>query len=626
DGLMPPGRHLAQLRLTYAYNTTTGWSTQQTTVPWPVQVRRPDLSAFGYGWWSAHDTLLVDSGRFVTIMQGDSRQVAFIREGDNLRTPAGEFSTLAQASDGTWTRTYRDGSTMQFNADGRLTRISDRYGNFQLLLYESNGRSVPTGSWDLTTRLRRIVDSSENSFDFVYSDAGYLAEIRDSAGRSYRFEHDEQGFLIATIDPLGQREQFGYDANGGMTSHTDKRGNATRYVLDAQGRLVSRTWPTGSDLTVSYSADQISVTTDRSTPIVTTLDARFNPVARFNGVYTATTTYNDQLLPERSDSPPMTMLYDANGQVIETLAVMTMQIERNAPFDLPSRIITSDGNDTRYAYDTAGNLIAFTDALGQRYTMTYDANGQPLSISDPLGNTTRFSYDSRGQISSVRDPLNRQTNFSYDTAGNLLTSQDALGRTTTMEYDALNRMTSLVDALNGTMALEYDANNNLVSLIDPSGREHGMIYDQLDRLTERNFPDGGSERFAYDPFGNLTSFTDARTVLTTMRYDAANRLIEKAVTDGPTVRYAYDDLNQEMRRNDGQLDTLTSYLENTVGFPLHEQQLANGLPLSVTTEFDYGLGYAPMQFFALQRSDFWGGALEGPQDTAGNPWYAPNFD
>ena len=71
---------------------------------------------------------------------------------------------------------------MIYNADGRLERITDRYGNFQLLLYESNGKTVPAGGWALTTRLKRITDTSGNTFDYFYDANGWLARIQDSAG------------------------------------------------------------------------------------------------------------------------------------------------------------------------------------------------------------------------------------------------------------------------------------------------------------------------------------------------------------------------------------------------------------------------------------------------------------
>ena len=189
------------------------WSFFDTDMKWPVRVTRNDLSPFGRGWFSAHDTLLVDRGQWVTIVEGDGSQVNFtLGASGGYLPPTGDFSTLTHNADGTWTRAYRDGSSVIYNADGRLERITDRYGNFQLLLYESNGKTVPAGGWGLTTRLKRITDTSGNTFDYFYDANGWLARIQDSAGRIYRLEHDASGRLTAFIDPLGGRETFAYDA------------------------------------------------------------------------------------------------------------------------------------------------------------------------------------------------------------------------------------------------------------------------------------------------------------------------------------------------------------------------------------------------------------------------------
>ena len=55
----------------------------------------------------------------------------------------------------------------------------------------------------------------------------------------------------------------------------------------------------------------------------------------------------------------------------------------------------SDGTDTQFNYDAAGDLTSVTDVLGQTYNLTYNAQGQPLSISDPLGHITIDAVQSR---------------------------------------------------------------------------------------------------------------------------------------------------------------------------------------------------------------------------------------
>lgn len=585
---LPPGATVGTLSTLWNFITSAGGSIYRKDVQYASQVRRPDLSPFGLGWFSPHDTLLIDRGKTVSIFLGDGRQAAYALVGGSYVAPDGDFSSLTKNPDGSWTRAFRDGSSQQFNGDGRLTRISDRYGNFQTLTYESNGKTIPPGSWGLTTRIKRVADTSGNFFDYAYDTNGWLASITDSTGRVYGYEHDSAGRMAAAIDPLGQRETYTYDSRGMMTSHTDKRGSTTSYVLDDEGRVVSRAWPTGTTLTMAYSGKEVTMTTDRGTPIRTVLDSVFNPIARYNGVYTVTTTYNNDLLPETVNPTPSTTLYDGNGNVIAVLAATAAKIEHGGRFDQVSRSTTSDGNDTRFNYDAGGNLTSFIDVLGQQYSMTYNASGQPLTSIDPLGNATTLTYDARGQVTSVTDPLGRLTQLTYDAAGRMTKIRDAAGQDTTMAYDALNRLTAMTNALGGQTKFDYDPNGNLTKLTDASSRGITYAYDSLNRRTSATQADGGAESYQYDPNGNISRLTDARGRTIDWTYDAADRPASKAVQGGPNVSYGYNTADRLTSRNDGALSMSVAYLQDTGTLPSTIQQTATGMPLNATNDYAYG--------------------------------------
>ena len=592
----PPGVNMGALNVTFKYGDplcSGCWkNTFESDKEWPMIVVRDDLSPFGIGWFSPHDILLVDHGDWVTVVLSEGRQLHFekLLEG-GYNSPPGEFTTLESNPDGTWTGTYHDGSTYTFNEDGRLTRIQEnRYGNFQSLLYESNGQAVPEGRWGLRTRIRRVTDTSGNTFDYAYNPAGWLASITDSAGRVYSYEHDAQGHLTASIDPLGQREEFSYDAQGFMTSHTDKRGYTTSYVLDEQGRVVTRTWPTGTDLQVIYAEKQVDLTLDNGSPIVTTLNENYSPVARFNGVYTTVTTYNDELQPQSGTNVPQTTLYNANGQVIEVIIATTLQLERNAPFNRVSRATSSDGGDMSYAYDAQGNRTGMSDALGQSYQMTYNALGQVQTISDPLGNTTSLVYDGRGLVMQITTPTGEVQQMGHDPAGNLTSLVDALNNVTTMTFDDLNRLIEISDALGGLITMTYDAGDNLATISDQTGRTIDYSYDSINRLTGTTYADGGGESFTYDASGNLTGMTDARGQAINWSFDAAQRATQKMVQDGPTVDYSYDDYDQPTQVYDGAPLTDIYYLPDTLGKPLRQVQAASGMPLDVSIDYAYSGG------------------------------------
>ena len=58
------------------------------------------------------------------------------------RGPTSDPSTLVQNEDGSWTRTYPDGTVIQFNSSGQETSESDRNGNTFTYAYVASGAAA----------------------------------------------------------------------------------------------------------------------------------------------------------------------------------------------------------------------------------------------------------------------------------------------------------------------------------------------------------------------------------------------------------------------------------------------------------------------------------------------------
>ena len=82
--------------------------------------------------------------------------------------PPGEFSVLARNPDGSFTRTFKDGSVSAFDADGRLTAKIDR---------------------------------NDNRTDYAYDAAGRLETITDPTGKVSTFAYGADGRLAASPTP-----------------------------------------------------------------------------------------------------------------------------------------------------------------------------------------------------------------------------------------------------------------------------------------------------------------------------------------------------------------------------------------------------------------------------------------
>jgi large repetitive protein len=141
----------------------------------------------------------------------------------------------------------------------------------------------------------------------------------------------------------------------------------TNYVYDASNRLTS--------VSVDLSPDD-SATTDGK--IYTT-----------NYAYVGTTKRIAAIA--QSDGSSLSMTYDASGRVTQLNQITETGITRT----------------TLFTYNAAGQMITYTDALGNVTTMAYDASGRVTRIAEPApasGSNARITtivYDSLAGLAST---------------------------------------------------------------------------------------------------------------------------------------------------------------------------------------------------------------------------------
>ncbi len=133
-------------------------------------------------------------------------------------TPS-ETAVLLHNSDGTWTRSYPDGTVIRFDNKGRETSSTDRNGNATTYAYVSAGQP---GAGALQT----MTDPVGLVTTLAYGSAGTLASITDPAARVTRVAFDGNDNLAQITDPDGAIEKYGYatPANHLATTETDPNG------------------------------------------------------------------------------------------------------------------------------------------------------------------------------------------------------------------------------------------------------------------------------------------------------------------------------------------------------------------------------------------------------------------
>ena len=217
-----------------------------------------------------------------------------------------------------------------------------------------------------------------------------------------------------------------------------------------------------------------------------------------------------------------------------------------------NRLSTTDalGHATAYGYDTSNNLLSQTAPVNSTTnavtSYTYNGFGEVVTATDPLGNVTTNAYDSHGNLTSVTTPAPgggasaSVTTFTYNSIGELTQITDPLGHNTTMTYTSAGLVATVTDAQSNVTTYAYDAHGNRTSITDALSHQTTFAYDTGDRLTTITYPDSTTTTFTYDIRGRRTSVTDQNGKTTNYAYDLADRLTSVTDAASNATAYAYD--------------------------------------------------------------------------------------
>ena len=557
-------------------------------------------SALGNGWAITDlQQLHLQSTGGVLLTTGDGTALFFSGGPDTFTSPAREFSTLARNTDGTYTRTFKDGTKVNFNAQGLQTSVVDRNANTTSYVYDGSGRLIS------------VTDPVELVTTLAYTSAR-LQSITDPAGRKTLFQYDAAGNLIRIINPDASFMTYAYDGKGHITQAINERGHSTTYVYDFAGRFAQSTRPGGETraLVSSKLRGLVDTAAGQGTPtnpapIVTssnasaslidgrgnqsrfTLDSLGQVTSQTDALgQTTTTVRGANGLPTKITRPNgavTTMTYDAKGNLLTSTDPIgaTTTFTYEPTFNQVKTIRDPKGNFTTINYDVKGNPTEIIDALNNRTQMNYDSRGLLTSVTSAVGTsvqtTTSFTYDARGDLLTTTNPKGDVTTLAYDNTGNVSTSTDAENRVTQFTYDARNRLITVLDADLKTTQYGYDPKGNLTQVQDAKNQLTTFTYDGLDRLVSATNPLGLTETFTYDGNGNLTSTTNRNGQTIAFNYDALNRLTSKTrpptsiETGNQATTYSYDSVGN-----------LLSVVNPTIGV-LNQYDAANRLISSTST-------------------------------------------
>jgi len=489
--------------------------------------------------------------------------------------------------------TYKNGLMMnESDSEGRKTNYT----------YDGEGRQIQINQ-SISPTENQI---TEKKYNYLGKEVSITQKVRagDIAGNTY--SDDNSIDLIST---------FSYDLNGNPTSSSDVAGNitlatydklnrvlsTTRQLKNAKGELISNvtnsqtyTWDgkianqtDAKGNKTSYSYDAMGNQTKSVDTLGNTTLKLYDYQGR-NTVVVAPKNY-------QSDAPLGDMertefVYDSMGRVLKQIEVY-QKINLSSTYKREKEWATIIAKT--YQYDTLGNTISVTDALGNTTRTDYNLAGLVEYVTDAETNamgipfTIKYSYNGLGQkvketypkseyvytYDGVGDLLRTQvdgilkSSAIYDFLGRTIKSTDGLGNTTTQSWNALGKISKSNTPGDKTIAAyqmlyQYDVLGNLIYTKDTMDKVATYTYDSFGRnLSKIDSDISGNQKIktstSYDLNGNVLSQTDGNGNTTTSTYDTLNRVVTTTNALKQTTTYTYD-VNGNLLKHQNYLGNTTT--------------------------------------------------------------------
>ncbi|MDD9938190.1 MAG: hypothetical protein OXT09_31560 [Myxococcales bacterium] len=474
--------------------------------------------------------------------------------------PPGDYSTLVRNEDDSFTRSYRDGSRVEFGSDGYQTAVVDRHGRTTRYLYISES----------DRRLQWIEDPAGRVTTFSYDEDGNgnstLSHITGPDGRATHFTVESSGALTSVVFEDGTTRTFQYGAEAGplyMVGETNQRGELKTRRYTDRGVFESAQFhdgpvevadPVERSMTLGLISGLVQPTTgeiiaadwpafDKSTHETLIEDGEGNTTRVLTSLPGAT------LVTTAPDGSVSTSKRDEDGNVKQSIA--------------PS------GHEVTRTFDAHGNVLTERDHVlmepGEATAFTYGPYDQVTTVTDARGNQTRFDYDPRANLSGITSPAGRQVSFEYyqgagdpddpDPAltGLLKRHTDRFGTTTTWEYESdtgvdanmnVRRIVSVNGAETRAVTFAPGPYGRVASVTDDLSRTVSFGYDAMGRVDTQTNADSSVIGFGYDPVGLLSSVTPPGQPEHSMSYDQRGRL-QSYAPPAPDTGQAAEDYDSE---------------------------------------------------------------------------------
>jgi len=381
---------------------------------------------------------------------------------------------------------------------------------------------------------------------FSYDKNNHLTLVKDDFGAQMRYDYDCLGNVTleerAIEENIKSIVHYAYNKNGWRIQKTEEiQGNGpvqtavTGYSYDANGNLTKIITPKGFVIRRSYDADD-RLTEERVTDRKSGIDRRVQYAYDEAGNVLKRTVlgtdgerletgfcydFKDRLTRRTNPGGAvLRYLYDRNDKLSKAVSPYAYEQE------------SDDAAGTTYAYDSRGNRIRVTNALGETVQeLSYNLQNQPVMQKDPFGNRTAYFYGLDGKIKDVRRFGDGKWNGGAGdgSEGGVAMARDLGGSQTAGNGQRI------------VQQYEYNARGQIVGIVDGNRNPISYDVDSWGRITGVGFADGVKEGYEYTPAGQVSRTTDGNGNTVQYRYNSFGKVSERIDQLGYAETFRYDE-------------------------------------------------------------------------------------
>ena len=377
---------------------------------------------------------------------------------------SGNLTTYGYSSSGypsTVTRSATLTSTTAYDADGRITSVTDPNGNIDAVTYDLAGqvtnRGITSADGTKSTGQTYTRDLAEDIIQRASPDGTISTEF-DAALRPWRVSGSGGGSVawsrVTDFDPFGHPTTVRTFAGTGP----DEDFGCT--TLGSEQRCIEFTYDNYERLATTHTLDP----TDKPCP------------------YECANIYK----------------YDPNGNLVQGPGHAYYLSYKRDPLNRVISVVHANGKKSTMQYDVNNNVVDRDDA---RDSKNGGSGGNARDIY--------YTYDDFGRQVKLTSPDIGTWISNFDFAGNLTASEDNSGATLAYTYDGLNRRTAIVNS-------STSISNGVKFLYDGNGLVNGglPLANAQGRLSEIQTNDANGNPiesyYGYDYRGRMTTDTEQR--------------------------------------------------------------------------------------------------------------------